>query len=270
MHRVGAEQRDQPVQSGARGVDPAGVQRPAQHALAAAGEHRPPAVRGGRDPLQVVDRAALLPAGQVCGGHGRGQPGVAVEVPGQHHQVLALRVGDAVLRPGQPEAELGAEHRRQPVRLGRLGEPDDPVEAIVVGQRQRGQAEAGGGLGQLLRAGGAVEEAEVGVAVQLRVGHRRRTGGPGGPGRAPRGRARGGLVRRAVPGPGRAVPAVAGLQAGVGRCRLPGQRPLDRAPGHRRVGPPHRHTSPGRPRPGTGRTRRAYRTPVRSAEVGLR
>ena len=70
-----------------------------------------------------------------------------------------------------PEGELGAEHGGQADRPGGLGEADHAVEAVVVGEGQRLQAEPGRLLGQLLGVGGAVEEAEVGVAVQLGVGH---------------------------------------------------------------------------------------------------
>ena len=64
---------------------------------------------------------------------------------------------------------------------GRLGEADDAVEAVVVGEGEGLEAEAGRLLGQLLGVAGAVEEAEVRVAVELGVGHRppgrRSTGG---------------------------------------------------------------------------------------------
>ena len=52
---------------------------------------------------------------------------------------------------------------------GRLGEPDHAVEAVVVGEGEGAEAEPGRLSDQLLGVGGAVEEAEVGVDVQLRV-----------------------------------------------------------------------------------------------------
>ena len=67
--------------------------------------------------------------------------------------------------------DLGAEHGGETDRLGRFGEAHHPVEAVVVGDRQRLEPEAGRLGGQLLRVGGTVEEREVGVAVQLRVRH---------------------------------------------------------------------------------------------------
>ena len=49
-------------------------------------------------------------------------------------------------------------------------EADHPVEAVVVGDGQGGEPEPGGFVRQLLGVARAVEEREVGVAVQLRVG----------------------------------------------------------------------------------------------------
>ena len=71
---------------------------------------------------------------------------------------------------GEPERQLGAEHRGHAHRPGRLGEAHHAVEAVVVGEGQGLEAEAGRLLGQLLGVAGAVEEAEGGVAVQLGVG----------------------------------------------------------------------------------------------------
>ena len=74
------------------------------------------------------------------------------------------------------ERDLGAEHGRQPNGTRRLGEADNAVETIVIGDRQRFEAEAGSFLCQLLGMRSTVEEREVGVAVQLGVRHRRRVG----------------------------------------------------------------------------------------------
>ena len=74
------------------------------------------------------------------------------------------------------QRDLGAEHRRHPDGPGRLGEAHDAVEAVVVGEGQRLEAEPGGLGRQLLGVRRPVEEREVGVAVQLGVGHRRPVG----------------------------------------------------------------------------------------------
>ena len=104
-----------------------------------------------------------------------GEPGVADRALREHDQVLAGR--DRPSRSGgslRAEGQLRAEHRRQPERAGRLREPHDAVEAVVVGDRERGQAEARRFFGQLLGMARAVEEREVRMAVQLRVHSRLR------------------------------------------------------------------------------------------------
>ena len=77
---------------------------------------------------------------------------------------------------GRTQRDLGAEHRRQPDRARCLGETNDTIETVVIGDRQRLEAEASGFLRQLLGMRCTVEEREVGVAVQFGVGHRRRIG----------------------------------------------------------------------------------------------
>ena len=83
--------------------------------------------------------------------------------------MLALGVGFAVGGPGDPERQLGAEDRREVVLTRREREAHRAVETVVVGDRQPGQPEARRLLRQLLGVAGAVEEGEVGVAVQLGV-----------------------------------------------------------------------------------------------------
>jgi hypothetical protein len=85
--------------------------------------------------------------------------------------VLPRRIGETVgWRTWRAEGELSAENGREAVRTGGLGEADDAVEAVVIGDREPGEPEPGGLVGQLLGMAGAVEEGEVGVAVQLGVG----------------------------------------------------------------------------------------------------
>ena len=69
------------------------------------------------------------------------------------------------------DGELGSERGGQTDFPSRLCEADDPVEAVVIGESERFEAEAGRLFGELLRVGRSVEEAEVGVAVQLGIGH---------------------------------------------------------------------------------------------------
>ena len=61
------------------------------------------------------------------------------------------------------------ENGRKPGHPRRLGEAHHPVEAVVVGERERVEAEPGSLCDQLFWMGGPVEKAEVGVDVQLGV-----------------------------------------------------------------------------------------------------
>ena len=144
-------------------------ERRADRALAATGEHQPVTrlisqrgERGARRPLlprqlRMADRAA--------------EPRVAVGSRRQHEQMRALGVGDTVLRRRRPERELGAEHRGHADLASGFREAHHAVEAVVVGQRERVEPEPRGFLRELFGMARTVEEAEVRVAVQLRVRH---------------------------------------------------------------------------------------------------
>ena len=130
----------------------------------------PVGVRG--ELVEVVDRPALLGPAQLRLGDRGGEPVIALLAAGEHQQVAALGIGLAVLRLGQPERELGAEHGLHLRGLGRLGEAHDAVEAVVVGDREGVQAEPLRLFEQLFGGGRAVEEAVARVRVQLGVGQR--------------------------------------------------------------------------------------------------
>ena len=71
------------------------------------------------------------------------------------------------------QLDLDAEHRPEADLIECAGRPDDAVQALVVGDRETGQAELDRPLGELVRRRGAVEEREVGVAVELGIGDHR-------------------------------------------------------------------------------------------------
>ena len=85
--------------------------------------------------------------------------------------MLALGIGFAVRGAGDPERQLGAEDRREAVVARGEREAHHAVEAVVVGDGQAGEPEARRFDRQLLGMAGAVEEGEVGVAVELGVRH---------------------------------------------------------------------------------------------------
>ena len=199
------------------------VEGPAGRGRAAVGEalgHRGLATAGEDQPVVVAPRAAhpaqldqtfvadprrpLLPR-QLALADRPAEQGVALRVAGEDEEVFAHRVGRAGSRQVHGrlfQGELGTEHGGQADGSRRLGEADDAVEAVVVGEGQGLEVEPGRLLGQLLGVRRAVEEREVGVAVELGVG-----------GGAPvRRRLDRWLVLPSFPGPGGAVAPVANPQ----------------------------------------------------------
>jgi hypothetical protein len=101
---------------------------------------------------------------------------ISLDAPRQHQQVAALGIGDTVLRGAQPQRQLGAVDRPQPlprVLGGLLGESWSTVEAVVIGERQPLQTQGDRLLDEVVGTARAVEKAEVAVAVQLGIGHDR-------------------------------------------------------------------------------------------------
>ncbi len=88
---------------------------------------------------------------------------VAVPLLDQQRQVPVLAAADV-------DRQLAAGDRLQPGRCGRLREHERAAEVVVVGQRERRVALQHRAIDQLLGVGGAVEEGEGGVAVELDVG----------------------------------------------------------------------------------------------------
>ena len=165
------EQRDEVSERATRRRRPIAHQRARHHPLAATGQHHPMTVVRLRELGEVVEGLALLLASHLRRADHAREPRVADRVASQHEEVVALRIGGPVLRFAQPEAELGAEHGRQPDLTSGLSKPHDAVEAVVIGDGQRFEPEAGGLLGQLLGMRRTIEKGEVRVAVQLGVGH---------------------------------------------------------------------------------------------------
>ena len=185
-HVVGAEGLDEPVELAGGRRGPGGGEGGSHRTLAAPGQDHPvpvvavPAVVAGQV-LEGAGGSPFLPAGELGLGDGPAQAGIAHGVAGQDHQVGAGRVGGAGARPRPSllhQGELGPEDRGQPERPGRLGEADHPVQAVVVGEGEGVEAEPGRLRDELLGVRRAVEEAEVGMAVELRIrgGHSGRPG----------------------------------------------------------------------------------------------
>ena len=193
---VAPERFDQAVELAGCGGRPIGDEGGGDGALTAAGQG--PRVTGD-DSGDIVERElrrALLP-GEVAEADRPGELGVSARPVGEEQEVLAVRIrsggvrhvprgdlgerlllgleqpvrGEAVATLISEEGQLGAEDRRHPQLARRLGEADDAVEAVVVGEGERFEAEARRLGDELLGVRRPVEEREVGVAVQLGIGH---------------------------------------------------------------------------------------------------
>ena len=181
-HAIATERGDELVERAARGRGAVAHERrgtvPFRQPVSTNHELFPALGTGSRcTPARAVDgepgdrgaRRALLPR-ELRLADRPGEPGVSGRPLGEDHEMLALRIGDPVRRALDPQRELGAEHRGQPVLTGGERETDRAVEAVVVGDGQGGEPEPGGFDRQLLRVARAVEKGEIGVAVKFRVG----------------------------------------------------------------------------------------------------
>src|SRR5690606_26122706 len=104
-------------------------------AFSTAGEDRPVFARARGEVVQIVDRSPLLAAAQLGPGDSTGQPVIALQTASEHEKVLTDRIGNAVLRPGQPQRQFGTEDRLHlgAADVGCLGETGGTVETVMVG-----------------------------------------------------------------------------------------------------------------------------------------
>ena len=164
---VGSEECGEFAQSAESAVIVA--QRSPQRTFAAAGEDHPVAVFC-REFFEAEEWAVLLTA-QIRLGDGLRELVVALDAVGEDEQVGGVGVGLAGDLLGQTDGQLGAEHGVQSHLGGGVGEADGAVESVVVGQRQGGQSGGGTGGDERFGVGGSVEEAELGMHMQLRPVH---------------------------------------------------------------------------------------------------
>ena len=171
-HVVAPEDVDQREQLALRDRRATRDECPGHRALATTGEHLPVAAVHRAELSERGGGLPLLAPGHLRSADGATQAAVALRAARQHQEVAAFGVGDPVLGAGQTQAELGPEQGGQLAGAGRLREANHAVDAVVVGEGEGLEPQAHRFLHQLLWVRGAVEEAEVGVAVQLGIRHR--------------------------------------------------------------------------------------------------
>ena len=117
----------------------------------------------------LVDPRLVVVAVEVRGGRQRQEVAVADVVLGQEDEVVVVRIGLALLVGHAAGGDVGldADDRLDPRLLGGGVERDDPVHAPVVGERQRRHPLLGDALRHLRNAAQAVEQAELGVDVEV-------------------------------------------------------------------------------------------------------
>ena len=180
-HAVTTERRDQVVERAPRRRRPVAQQGRGHGALAAPGEHEPRGVGRGRRRVEVHRRVRGV-GERGDGGAGRAllsrelrladrarEPRVPDRPSREHDQVLATRVRLPVGGLLDAEGEFRAEDGGEAVLLRGQREADRAVEAVVVGDRQCREPEPRRLHRQILGMARAVEEGEIGVAVELRV-----------------------------------------------------------------------------------------------------
>ena len=208
-HTVAAECRDQLVERAPGRGRAVAQQRRGHGALAATGEDEPRGVGGARRRVEVYGRVrgvgergdggagrALLPRELRLADRAR-EPRVPGRPLSENHEMLAgwvRRGGDRAVRGSSQErrtaasrvsrlavsatskeGELAAEDGRETMVAGSQREADRAVETVVVGDRQCREAEPRRLHRQVLGVARAVEEGEIGVAVELRVADHGRT-----------------------------------------------------------------------------------------------
>ena len=117
----------------------------------------------------LVDPRLVVVAVEVRGGRQRQEVAVADVVLGQEDHVVVVGVGLALLVGHAAGGDVGldADDRLDPGLLGGGVERDDPVHGPVVGERQRWHPLLGDPLRHLPDAAQPVEQAELGVDVEV-------------------------------------------------------------------------------------------------------
>ena len=158
-----AEHRPTPLGEGPGRPPPPMPERPRQQAVAAAGEDDEPRVallEGG----EVEPRVAPVGAPEMRRGEQAAEVGVAFGGFGEQRDVRAVG-----------ERHLGAGDRLEAEPLRLLRERHRAVQPVVIGERERREAQLGGRERELLGQRGAVQKRERGVTMQLGV-HRAHAG----------------------------------------------------------------------------------------------
>ena len=160
-HTLGTECLDQTRELTGCRLGSVGDERRGHRAVAAAGENEPVTVVCLGQGVERVRRTTLLTPGELGTGDRRRKARVTLGIGGQHEEMRRLRIDrpgarlDTTLR-ARRQRQLGTEDGRQSALPRRLGEADDPVTAVVIGEREGLETEPRCFDGEVLRVRGAV------------------------------------------------------------------------------------------------------------------
>ena len=148
------------------------LEQPLGHGALEAGREGDQPLRVPGEQLLVHPRLVVEPL-EVGERHELREVLVAGEVRGQEDEVVGLIAAAGLLVPALlGHVDLAADDRGDPALAGRVVKLDRAEEVAVVGHGQRGHPQARRSLGELVYLGGAVEQAEVGVIVEMDEGLR--------------------------------------------------------------------------------------------------
>ena len=124
------------------------------------GENLPVTAGGLRQSVEIVARFSFHTARQMrCRDLAR-EPSVPLLPTREHEQMRAVRIQFTCPGSGRSQRQLSAEHGLDAERFGCFGKPDNSVEAVVVGDRNRFQAQTHSLFDHCFRMTGTVEKTE--------------------------------------------------------------------------------------------------------------
>ena len=148
------------------------LEQPLGHGALEAGRERDQPLRVPGEQLLVHPGLVVEPL-EIGERHELREVLVTGEVRGQEDEVVGLIAAAGLLVPALlGHVDLAADDRGDPALAGRVVKLDRAEEVAVVGHGQRGHPQARRSLGELVYLGGAVEQAEVGVIVEMDEGLR--------------------------------------------------------------------------------------------------
>ena len=94
-------------------------------------------------------RGPLFASRQVGGGHGAGEASVPNGIGGEHHKVIAFRIGNALTCYRSRrcmQRDFRSKNGGEPMRAGSFSKADDTIKPIMISDCKTGEPKANGFL----------------------------------------------------------------------------------------------------------------------------